>query len=335
MCKGIIGHCQCLRCIDHPAPGKIQRVDFCEKKMHELVGITSSLTAAECRFYLAPCENLTLVRVRDPDACHFKGGENAVGALEIKFAPINAAVSIAKAALSALAENEAGHAHGAAAAVDDGGDKMDLDRASCGAGKHEADNIGRDSGEMDSPGKMSQHAQNTDNNMDVCSPPGATKAHKQTAAGWPLNAETPVKPTSTSAVTSAGWPLNAETPVKPTSTSAVTSAGTGTDAGTLARTRPFKTPTGRTPLPTSRPPLPFALHKTTDVPASPAVTAAERTGEDEGARWTHQETVKLLLLRCKEVAFERMAEFIPGRDAAACMDRLAQIAVRHGYEAYI
>ncbi|AEO59297.1 hypothetical protein MYCTH_94678 [Thermothelomyces thermophilus ATCC 42464] len=316
MCKGIIGHCQCLRCIDHPAPGKIQRVDFCEKKKHELVGITSSLTAAECRFYLAPCENLTLVRIRDPDACHFKGGENAVGGLEIKFTPINAAVSIAKAALSALAENEANHAHGAAAAVDDGGDNMDLDRASFGAGKHEADIVGRDSGEMDiNPGKTSQHAQNTDNNMDVDSPLGASKADKQTPAGFPLNAETPVKPTSTSTVASAD--------------------NTGTDAGTLARTRPFKTPSGRTPLPTSRPPLPLALQKTTGVPGSPAVTTAERAGEDEGARWTHQETVKLLLLRCKEVAFERMVEFIPGRDAAACMDRLAQIAVRHGYEAYI
>ncbi|KAL2171546.1 hypothetical protein VTG60DRAFT_2379 [Thermothelomyces hinnuleus] len=293
MCKGIIGHCQCLRCIDHPAPGKIQRVDFCEKKKHELVGITSSLTAAECRFYLAPCENLTLVRIRDPDACHFKGNENAVGALEIKFTPINAAVSIVKAALSALAENGADHTHGAAAAVDDGGDKMDLDRASCGAGKHEADNVGRDSGEMDNPGKTSQHAQNTDNNMDVDSPPGTTKADKQTAAGSPLNAETPVKPASASTVAS---------------------ADTGTDVGTLARTRPSKTPTGRTPLPTSRPPLPLALQKAMDVPASPAVTAAagaadaERPEEDEGAPWTHQETVKLLLLRCKEVAFERMAE---------------------------
>ncbi|KAL2149112.1 hypothetical protein VTH82DRAFT_8460 [Thermothelomyces myriococcoides] len=357
MCQGIIGHCQCLRCLDHPNPGKVQRVEFCEKKKRELVGITSSMTAAECRFYLAPCEDISLVRARDPDACHFKDDKNVAGASENKFTPINDTVSIAKAALSALGENETNRPHGTAADAGDVGGMMVLARAACDASKHEADNVRRASNEMVNLGTTSQHAQSmsnyNDNNMDVDCPPGTAGIGKHTPAEYPLNAEAPANPSSTGTVT-------------PASTSAVTQTGAGTGTstntgvGTLPRARPAKTPTSRTPLPTSRPSLPPNRQKGTNMPASSAAAAAaaattagstsrattagttasaaaaEDTEEEEATvPWTHQETIKLLLLRCKQVAFERMVEFLPGRDVTACMSRLAQIAVRHGYEAYI
>ncbi|KAL2162455.1 hypothetical protein VTH06DRAFT_7368 [Thermothelomyces fergusii] len=219
---------------------------------------------------------------------------------------------------------------------------MDIDRASHITGKHEADHAGRDPRETDmnihEPGQTSYN-----NDMDVDGTPGPTKAENHTPADSPLNAETAAKPTGT-----------------PTPTPTPAPTGTGR----------ARTATGRTPLPTSRPPLPPAWQKAVNASAPPAggrgtrgarggaAAAAEKKDKDkakqrekkeeaaeggeedgaedqDGAPWTHQETIKLLLMRCKQFAVERMVEVLPGRDVAACMDRLAQIAVRHGYEAYI
>jgi hypothetical protein len=123
MCTGIIGHCQCLKCLDYPVPGKLLRVNFCDKQQEELAGIWTNFLPHERR--LVPCNKLTFDRVRDPDSCHFKKNEvvqkstsssepmdTAAGKEAGKsspssttFTPINAAqVAIAKAALAVSTE---------------------------------------------------------------------------------------------------------------------------------------------------------------------------------------------------------------------------------------
>lgn len=69
--------------------------------------------------------------------------------------------------------------------------------------------------------------------------------------------------------------------------------------------------------------------------AEAAAAAAELAARVSRGAWTHEETLRLLLLRCKQVKYDDMHEFLPGRDGASCMDRLAGLAVKHGYEDYI
>ncbi|KAK4249770.1 hypothetical protein C7999DRAFT_12444 [Corynascus novoguineensis] len=334
MCKGIIGHCQCLRCIDHPAPGKLKRVDFCEKKQDELVGVTSSLATAECRFQLAPCKDLTLVRMREPDACHFRseGAKeetmDTFDSLAIRFTPINAA-SIARAALSVLGENITDFSgQGAAVVASDGSNKMDVNGPPRDAAQHKVnstklietqkpDSINH----LEMTGNMDINNLSSTDNGHSAEPP---KGDKKSTATDPLPIfETTQEPTNT--------PTEADIETN-------TDNGSRTGARTPNNDMP-KTPKGRTPLPTSRPsqiltplvPPPITAAAAAVVVAAPSQTA-ESVAKDA---WTHQETVKLLLLRCKEIDFAEMAKFLPGRDAAACMDRLARVAVNHGYEAYI
>ncbi|KAL2144056.1 hypothetical protein VTI28DRAFT_9667 [Corynascus sepedonium] len=338
MCKGIIGHCQCLRCIDHPAPGKLKRVDFCEKKQDELVGVASSLVTAECRFQLAPCKDLTLVRMREPDACHFRpegakeGTMDTFDSLAIRFTPINAA-SIARAALSVLGENiSASSGQGAAAVASDGSNKMDVNGPPRDAAQHKVNSTKHietqnpDSiNHLEKTGKMDINNLSSTDNGHCAEPP---KDDKICIVSDPVPLfETTQEPTST-----------------PTQADIETKADNGGRTGAQTPNNDLpKTPKGRTPLPTSRPSQ-VLTPQVSQVPppitpaaAAAVIVAAPSQPAESVAKdaWTHQETVKLLLLRCKEVEFADMAKFLPGRDAAACMDRLARVAVNHGYEAYI
>ena len=122
MCTGVIGHCQCLRCVDHPAPGKLLRVDFCPEQQNKLAGVWVEKADSGHEHKVAACDNLTFKRVGEPGACHFKAadtkmdsdtemkdvvdgpsGAGSASGLGITFTPINAA-AIAKAALS-IADN--------------------------------------------------------------------------------------------------------------------------------------------------------------------------------------------------------------------------------------
>lgn len=122
MCTGIVGHCQCLKCLDHPVPGKLLRIDFCDKQQEELTGIWTNFLPHERR--LVPCSKLKFDRVRNPDSCHFKNEVVQEGTSSTEpihtaagkepeepsssrttFTPINAAqVALAKAALAISTE---------------------------------------------------------------------------------------------------------------------------------------------------------------------------------------------------------------------------------------
>ncbi|KAH6842502.1 hypothetical protein B0I37DRAFT_447964 [Chaetomium sp. MPI-CAGE-AT-0009] len=302
MCKAIIGHCQCLRCMELPKPGMLRRLDYCDTRQLEMAGIWNLSTPENARVHMFPCENMSFVREGDPDSCHFKvtTNEDAEGAIAqkqdkpdtesttdraqekpieptehrgIQFTPINAA-AIARAALSTLAKTKSS--------------------------------------------KAPTNADNDDGQMDVDTTPGSSHNNKDETGRVDTVGTTISNPTTSnsSSNNNNNNPLPLLPPATPTKGKGkqpATSSGGG----------------ARTPLPTSRPSTPRVRR------AEAAAAAAELEARARGGAWTHEETVRLLLLRCREVEYEDMGEYLPGRDAASCVDRLAGLAVKHGYEDYI
>ncbi|KAH6613733.1 hypothetical protein B0J18DRAFT_460608 [Chaetomium sp. MPI-SDFR-AT-0129] len=118
---------------------------------------------------------------------------------------------------------------------------------------------------------------------------------------------------------------NSSSPLAPTPS---TTHGTGTGrTGSTGITNSK----GRTPLPTSRPMTPRVIQ------ATAAAAAAELAARVARGVWTHEESVKVLLLRCREIEYTsaRAREVLPGRDAAACEDQLLDLALKYGYEDHI
>jgi hypothetical protein len=103
-------------------------------------------------------------------------------------------------------------------------------------------------------------------------------------------------------------PVKATT-VKRTTNSTNTSVGTGTSAGTIIHPERLVDANGRTILPNGRHPLPTSRPRTHRVLEATAAAAAAQAAERVASgQWTHEETVRLLLLRIKEVGFAEMGE---------------------------
>ncbi|KAK4148959.1 hypothetical protein C8A00DRAFT_38451 [Chaetomidium leptoderma] len=101
-----------------------------------------------------------------------------------------------------------------------------------------------------------------------------------------------------------------------------------------ATVRP-RTPIGRTRLPDSRPRNPaniMAAAAARNAALMAAAAAADAARAANGGQWTDEETMKLMMLRSKGVACADMVQYLPGRDAAACEERLASLAEEHGFE---
>jgi hypothetical protein len=368
MCKAIIGHCQCVRCMDHPTPGVLRRVDFCDTKQQGLAGLWTDTELEKARDALLPCNNLTFDRQGDPDACHFKVKKNE-GVHEdavqkedehnkqpvmdlaeekptevadyprIKFTPINA-VAIARAALASLDEAESSQAHDADLDDDDVDSPMEdvetpptddddeeavkeaveqASGAAIGEALAELVPIGKLPVDKPSPAdtpktKKADKASsdigtvtrsNTDINTAAANrtpfPETPTKKNKgKQPATRSTSASNSVSPSNNTNISSGGVsgssgnnPLGRPilTPKKPTPSKTTKTTTTGT-----------QTPSKRTPLPTSRPSTPRVRQ------AEAAAAAAELAARVSRGAWTHEETVRLLLLRCKEVDYDDMHE---------------------------
>ncbi|KAH6617337.1 hypothetical protein F5144DRAFT_596378 [Chaetomium tenue] len=358
MCKAIIGHCQCMGCLDQLVPGSLRRVDFCDTKQEELAGLWIHTEPERARTQLIPCKNLTFQRVGDPDACHSKGKKKegvkqedankqlpvAEGAQEIpteaahyptnRFTPINAA-QIARAAMGVLETAESGHAQGVitieddvgdaddADDVDDSGDNMDIDSPEAGAsaatGKLPASSPrAADSPKTRGTGKAvaSSSHPSTPTKINKGKQPATTTTNPATP--WAVTT-TPTKrstPYTTTTGTIASSSSSTTTPTHPHAHTTPTRSGSSSSSSSSS--------SKRTPLPTTRPSTPRVRQ------AEAAFAAAELADRVSRGAWTHEETVKLLLLRGRGVGYEDMREFLPGRDAASCLDRLAGLAVKHG-----
>ncbi|KAK4126751.1 hypothetical protein N657DRAFT_640615 [Parathielavia appendiculata] len=348
MCTGIIGQCQCFSCMDLPTPGKVLRIDFCPTRQDELVGVWTPFSPQTGK--LTPCSNLTFDRVRDPLSCHFRNMDvnqgttakavthtdtklkrpedvqkeeslkdaanhalslgsaskpienDPVGAeVEIHFTPINAA-AVAKHASATTNEDKPG-----AIKAMPTFDYNDLDKTD------KADNIDKAGhmNTMDNDPHATAYESNTESNtendkMDIddapsaAADPGAGSSH-----------ETSTNPTDKRTVTN------------------VSAASAGSVQETLSKQTASATNTSGSLTPSSRKRLPDSR------PRTPAVAEAAASVTRNNGQWTHEETVKLLLLRAKAVAFEGIAEYLPGWDAAACEKRLSELAGKHGFKAFI
>jgi hypothetical protein len=289
MCTGVIGHCQCLRCVDHPAPGKLLRVDFCPEQQNKLAGVWVKKASSGHDHKVAACDKLTFKRVGEPGACHFKdadikmqdadtemknvvdtpSGSGSVSGPGIAFTPINAA-AIAQAALS-IADNadnisQAQEDKAAATAGDnDRHNTMNTNKATPTTGLSNPDN--------DNDSDMTQEQENPSSTSTSATPNNNKKPPTLTLTQPQIQTNNTTTNTTTTNTT------NNNTAPKPA-------------AVPQTPTKP------RTPQPDSRPRTPRVAKATADALAAEAAARAAR-GE-----WTHAETIKLLLLRVKEVGLE-------------------------------
>jgi hypothetical protein len=313
MCTGIIGQCQCFRCMDHPTPGKLLRIEFCPKQQDYMVGVWNPSSPEIEK--LTPCANLTYDRVREPDACHFKkkddtkedsevtdnklkqpenpqkdettkdtassavtSSTNSVGDFTdpgIRFAPINAA-EIAEPTLASPTKNKASPTKNKTSPTK----RMKIaaeDKVGDGDKADKVDKVDKTASETDKANITDNNAEkgndNDNDKMDI--DPPTTTTETDTGAGTNAAHETPSK-------------HNTE---KQTSTKA-TSVPT--------------TPSSRKRLPNSRPQTPRVLEAT--AAAASAAAAAEEASRVPDGQWTHEETIKLLALRAKGIEFEGMGQ---------------------------
>lgn len=84
MCVATIGYCDCLDCCADPGVGKLQRVDFCEKRQKELGDVWSLWAPVEKS--LIPCDGLTFSRQKDTSACHLVNTTKGSGGEKIDIA---------------------------------------------------------------------------------------------------------------------------------------------------------------------------------------------------------------------------------------------------------
>jgi hypothetical protein len=300
MCTGIIGQCQCFRCMDHPTPGKLLRIEFCPKQQDYMVGVWNPSSPEIEK--LTPCANLTFDRVREPDACHFKkkddtkedsevtvnklkqpedpqkdettkdtassavtSSTNSVGDFTdpgIRFAPINAAEA-AMPALTSPTKNKASPTKGNASPTK---------RIKTAAEDKVGD--GDKADKMDKTASETHKANITDNNVDK----GNDKDDDK------MDIDPPFATTDTATGAGAGQ----KSPTKPTSNA------------------PPLTPSSRKRLPDNRPRTPKVLEAT--AAAASAAAAAEAASRVPDGQWTHEETIKLLALRAKGIELEGMGQ---------------------------
>lgn len=251
----------------------------------------------------------------------------------IKFTPINAA-AIARAALATLNKTESSHSHDEAIEENDMDSPMDDDD------RMETETPPTDDDDEEAVKEAVQQASGvavgevvaglvTIGKLPVDKPrpadiPGTKKADKPSSDTGSARSDTdndtaaldtapsPKPPTkdnkgkrpaaritstphsSSGSGSNNGNPLNRPilTPKKPTPTKISTPT---TTTGT-------QTPNKRTPLPTSRPSTPRVRQ------AEAAAAAAELAARVSRGAWTHEETLRLLLLRCKQVKYDDMHE---------------------------
>lgn len=280
MCVSIIGHCQCLRCLELPIPGKLLRVEFCEKQQAELAGIWTNFLPHERK--LIPCKDMAFDRMHEPRACHFKKHEavnkgpnrskttaqgNTVGDIATSFnsGTFFKAINASAIKPSPINDNSA-IAHASAIA-----------RAAL-AVSAKTTAIAQTRGGATSSDNLAEHNSDSDNKTD--NPIIAT------AVAVPM---TPSK-------------NKEEQQFQPETTRSPDSVPPNT---------PNTTYTNRTPLPSSRPLTPRVIQATAAAAAAAVVAATAQNAADPMAaegQWTHEETIKLLALRVREVEYADMGE---------------------------
>ncbi|KAK4140559.1 uncharacterized protein C8A04DRAFT_14820 [Dichotomopilus funicola] len=332
MCIAVVKHCPCVKCMDKPSPETTERLDYCADKQEMLRGTwdgNTSMPMFTRQKLMMPCHELTYMRALDANMCLFKkdnaspadtiaapAAETAVADERplIKFTPINIPTKGRSKLANSLSNDTSGHIHKRArldgpSTTTKTGTATGTALTTAAALTHLAENFAREN--------------NTTNNNSSPNPTSSTIVH-------------PASSTIT-ATSSPACNNNSSSPLAPTPSSTTHGTGTGTGTpghtGTTGRTGStgITNSKGRTPLPNSRPMTPRVIQ------ATAAAAAADLAARVARGVWTHEESVKVLLLRCREIEYNsaRAREVLPGRDAAACEDQLLDLALKYGYEDHI
>ncbi|AEO64603.1 4519afae-2700-4cc9-9d7c-0f6e233e3c7e [Thermothielavioides terrestris] len=324
MCVGIISHCGCVRCLDRTTPGRLSRVEFCLEQQDALIGVWTPFNPPDR--LVVPCANMTYKRVLDNESCYFK--RKAAKELALQ-----------QVAADALAIMQQG------GATSDTSDTTTATTPTAGPSAEAVTDPELGQNTSASPGTRSftpinkpATTTNNTNSRLTRSGPNLGPYPRLTATGRKLLPDSRPRPQMGTFPAVRAAPISPAAPATAPTTTAAPPAPAAT-ATTTAPAAPATTATATDPATPARPAKrarrsPNAAEYASSSGSSTS-SATECASGSAGGAWTYEETIKLLLLRSRQVEYPDMERYLPGRDGAACLDRLCGLAVKYGYEDYV